>query len=87
MSHRSSLLDADEEGELSEALAECLPTMAQTLRSLERRLGMNVDDLIKIFALCKQCGKRYSMEEIENSRHPGCPRFLPGAEAPCSYPL
>ncbi|KAF8594300.1 hypothetical protein BDV93DRAFT_396469, partial [Ceratobasidium sp. AG-I] len=61
------------------------PTMAQSLRSLERRLGLNTDELIITFTLCQKCGTRYSPEQINNARNPGCSRYWNGLR--CDNPL
>ncbi|KAG8698740.1 hypothetical protein FRC08_005737 [Ceratobasidium sp. 394] len=82
-SHKSTLEDHAEAG----ALAEALPTMALTFRSLERQLGVNADEYLQIFALCKACGTRYSEEEVNEAPYPGCPYIRPGAEEPCGYPI
>ncbi|KAG8685879.1 hypothetical protein FRC09_014483, partial [Ceratobasidium sp. 395] len=86
-SHKYALEDAADEGTLSQELLECVPTMALTLRSLERRLGVNSDEHIVIFAMCKGCGARHSMAAINNARFPGCPHILPSTGERCGYPV
>ncbi|KAG8707575.1 hypothetical protein FRC09_001746 [Ceratobasidium sp. 395] len=86
-SHKYALEDAAEEGTLSQELLECVPTMALTLRSLERRLGVNSDEHIVIFAMCKGCGTRHSMAAVNNARFPGCPHILPSTGERCGYPV
>ncbi|KAF8594301.1 hypothetical protein BDV93DRAFT_565570 [Ceratobasidium sp. AG-I] len=85
LSHKLSLESAVDAGELAPEISDCLPTMAQSLRSLERRLGLNTDELIITFTLCQKCGTRYSPEQINNARNPGCSRYWNGLR--CDNPL
>ncbi|KAF8682495.1 hypothetical protein RHS04_02636 [Rhizoctonia solani] len=77
-SHKSSLLAlADLQGGAFPAdFAVQVHKMPTTLRSLERRLGLDFADLITIFPVCPDpdCGKRYTMEQLENLRTPQCIR-------------
>ncbi|CAE6472201.1 unnamed protein product [Rhizoctonia solani] len=50
--------------------------MPTTLRSLERRLGMDFSELITIFPVCPECGRRYSMEQLNDLRNPQCLRHV-----------
>ncbi|QRV88061.1 Transposase family tnp2 [Ceratobasidium sp. AG-Ba] len=72
-------LDAD--------LSEALESMAQTFRSLERKLGVSIDEHLKIYALCGGCGTRYTMDQINEAPEPGCPYISPGTDEPCLYQL
>ncbi|QRW09953.1 hypothetical protein RhiLY_08952 [Ceratobasidium sp. AG-Ba] len=83
LSHRLALEALPLDAELSEALE----TMAQSFRSLERKLGVSIDKHLKIYALCGSCGTRYTMDEINNAPEPGCPHVSPGADEPCLYPV
>ncbi|QRV80108.1 Transposase family Tnp2 protein [Ceratobasidium sp. AG-Ba] len=78
LSHRLALEALPLDAELSEALE----TMAQSFRSLERKLGVSIDEHLKIYALCGSCGTRYTMDEINNAPEPGCPHVSPGADEP-----
>ncbi|CUA74597.1 Protein CSF1 [Rhizoctonia solani] len=46
--------------------------MAQTIRTVERRLGVDTDTIIKTYTLCPKCGRRYSPEYIEDSDSAEC---------------
>ncbi|KAG8796200.1 hypothetical protein FRC12_003165 [Ceratobasidium sp. 428] len=61
--------------------------MAQTFRSLECKLGININNHLRIYALCKGCGTRYTMDEIDNAPQAGCPYVPPGTNEPCRYPV
>ncbi|KEP47373.1 transposase family Tnp2 protein [Rhizoctonia solani 123E] len=51
---------------------EDLENMAQTIRTVERRLGVSTDDIIKTYTLCPKCGRRYSPEYIKDSDSADC---------------
>ncbi|KAG9124509.1 hypothetical protein FRC07_011347 [Ceratobasidium sp. 392] len=89
LSHKSALeaLVGNLAGELAEALTNALPTMATTFRALVRRLGINLDDQLVIYALCKSCGTRYTMEDVSEAEDPGCPYVRPGEDEPCGCPV
>ncbi|KAG8746233.1 hypothetical protein FRC12_014343 [Ceratobasidium sp. 428] len=89
MSHKSTLeaLVGNLAGEFADTLRNALPTMATTFRALEKRLGINLDDQMVVYALCKDCGTRYTMDEIRDAEHPGCPYIGPGEEEPCGCPV
>ncbi|KAG8721874.1 hypothetical protein FRC08_009397 [Ceratobasidium sp. 394] len=60
---------------------EHVTKMAQTIGTVERRLGVNTDDLIITFTLCPVCKRRYSPEYIretdnEHCLNDGCPGIL-----------
>lgn len=85
LSHKLALEAAEDTGELPQALIDCMPQMAQTLRALERRLGLDIDEFIQVFTLCKKCGTRYSEEQIENAQDAGCSQDWDDAR--CDEPL
>ncbi|EUC53934.1 transposase family Tnp2 protein, partial [Rhizoctonia solani AG-3 Rhs1AP] len=85
LSYKAALLAQDSRGELSPELSQGLVQFPLTLRSLRRRLGMNVDRFIRIYALCPSCGTRYSMEEIDNMAGPECPKEWD--DEPCNVGL
>lgn len=76
---------AGDAGELAPEVAECLPTMAQSLRSLEQRLGLDTDGLVQKFTLCLKCGTRCSEDQIKNARSPSCTQYWTGTR--CNHPL
>ncbi|QRV98832.1 Transposase family tnp2 [Ceratobasidium sp. AG-Ba] len=60
---------------------EDVAKMAQTIRTAERRLGINLDSLIKVFTLCPVCKRAYSPEYIAGTEDvacasEGCPGIL-----------
>ncbi|CAE7227499.1 unnamed protein product [Rhizoctonia solani] len=79
-SHKSALLA------LLEIRADAFPAdfaiqvhkMPTTLRSLERRLGLDFSDLITIFPVCPEpnCGKRYTMEQLNELHDDQCIRHV-----------
>ncbi|KAG8740271.1 hypothetical protein FRC10_004526, partial [Ceratobasidium sp. 414] len=46
--------------------------MAQTIGTVERRLGVNTDDIITTFTLCPACKRRYSPEYIRETDNEHC---------------
>ncbi|KAG8716823.1 hypothetical protein FRC09_015154 [Ceratobasidium sp. 395] len=61
-----------------------IDNMPLTLRSLERRIGMDFSESITVYATCpiETCGKRYTLEQIRTLPHPRCIRHI--AEPRCS---
>lgn len=62
---------------------EELAKMAQTIRTAERRLGIDYSDIITTYTLCPKCGRRYSPTEIADRdannnlcANNGCPGIL-----------
>jgi hypothetical protein len=74
--HRDCLAALESRGELSEPLRARLPFFPLSLRALERRLGMDVNNIIKIYSLCPSCGVRRDMEFIDNAVNSACPRIV-----------
>ncbi|EUC53635.1 transposase family Tnp2 protein, partial [Rhizoctonia solani AG-3 Rhs1AP] len=50
--------------------------MPTTMRSLERRLGMDFSELVTIYPVCPECGKRYTMDELYALPRPQCQRYI-----------
>ncbi|KDN42383.1 hypothetical protein RSAG8_06874, partial [Rhizoctonia solani AG-8 WAC10335] len=73
-SHKSALL-AGVDLYPPEFTAE-VNTMPTTLRSLERRLGLDFSELLTIYPLCPECSKRYTMEELYALQNPQCLRHV-----------
>ncbi|QRV74708.1 Transposase family Tnp2 protein [Ceratobasidium sp. AG-Ba] len=55
-----------------EIQAEDIAKMAQTIRTAERRLGVNLEHIIKMFTLCPLCGRGYSPDYIAGAEHASC---------------
>ncbi|CAE6494534.1 unnamed protein product, partial [Rhizoctonia solani] len=72
LSHKLSLESAARVGVLPLELLEGLLKMPLSVRSLERRLGMDTTSSIRIYTLCEDCGTRYSPEQIKLAPHPRC---------------
>ncbi|KAI0046864.1 hypothetical protein FA95DRAFT_1493337, partial [Auriscalpium vulgare] len=53
-------------------LRDDLKNMAMTLRTVEKRLGVDPDDVLVYYALCPDCFKRYTLEAISKLRRPRC---------------
>ncbi|KAF8594344.1 hypothetical protein BDV93DRAFT_403094, partial [Ceratobasidium sp. AG-I] len=85
LSHKLSLEAGAETGELPAEILEALPKIPLSLRTLERRLGVDTDTLLINFTICTSCGKRYSPAQIEDAREPGCTRVI--GDDPCGNPL
>ncbi|CUA74382.1 UvrD/REP helicase [Rhizoctonia solani] len=51
---------------------EDLSKMAQTIGTVERRLGVDTDSLITTFILCPACSRRYSNEYIRQANNNTC---------------
>ena len=83
--HKMQFRMLEARGELPEHLRIRLPFFPETLRTLQNRLGMNIDDIIKIFALCPSCGTRYAMEYINRAPHHACIHLIAGEE--CGEPI
>ncbi|CAE6422366.1 unnamed protein product [Rhizoctonia solani] len=81
-SHKSSLLAVLDTaaGAFPEDFPNQVRKMPTTLRSLERRLGLDFTDLITIYPVCPDpdCGKRYTMEQMEALLDPQCTRRVDG---------
>ncbi|EUC63108.1 hypothetical protein RSOL_479490, partial [Rhizoctonia solani AG-3 Rhs1AP] len=77
-SHKLALEAAAQVGELPRDLLEGLIKMPLTIRSLERRLGMDTTWSICIYTLCEGCGTRYSPEQIKLAQHPRCTHLIGG---------
>jgi hypothetical protein len=73
------------QGELSQALQEGLARFPLTLRALQKRLGMNIDNYIRIYILCPSCGTRYTMATINGKAMSGCPHL--SGDKPCGVEL
>ncbi|QRV89136.1 Transposase family tnp2 [Ceratobasidium sp. AG-Ba] len=71
-SHKLSLESLVDIAHLPENLVGQLDSMPQTLRALERRIGMDFSDLVTTFVLCPKCGKRYTQEEMNALPDPQC---------------
>ncbi|KAF8598152.1 hypothetical protein BDV93DRAFT_512771 [Ceratobasidium sp. AG-I] len=83
--HKMEFQMLEARGQLSEELRLRLPFFPKTLRTLQNRLGMNINELFSIFALCPLCGTRYSMDHINRSDHPACTYSIAGKE--CREPI
>ncbi|QRW24938.1 Transposase family Tnp2 protein [Rhizoctonia solani] len=59
---------------LPQLLVEEIQQMPLTLRSLERRLGMDHSELIRIYPVCPEptCGRQYTMEQLYQLPNPQC---------------
>ncbi|EUC60268.1 transposase family Tnp2 protein, partial [Rhizoctonia solani AG-3 Rhs1AP] len=81
-SHKFSLLASSIFGGFPPELIVQIQNMPTTLRSLERRLGLDFSDLLIIYALCPDpnCGKRYTMEELNELPSPRCTRHVAGLQ-------
>ncbi|KAG8723734.1 hypothetical protein FRC09_002003 [Ceratobasidium sp. 395] len=55
-----------------EITPEHIAKMAQTIGTVERRLGVNTDDIITTFTLCPVCKRRYSPGYIRNTDNEHC---------------
>ncbi|CEL60097.1 similar to KIAA0564 protein [Rhizoctonia solani AG-1 IB] len=75
-SHKSLLLAGVTFGGFPAELVAQIHQMPTTLRSLERRLALDFSDLLTIYCLCPDCGKRYTMEEVNGLRTPQCTRHV-----------
>ncbi|KAG9118797.1 hypothetical protein FRC07_006509 [Ceratobasidium sp. 392] len=53
-------------------VVEDITKMAQTIGTVERRLGVNTDDMITTFTLCPICKRRYSPEYIRETNNEHC---------------
>ncbi|KEP46026.1 transposase family Tnp2 protein, partial [Rhizoctonia solani 123E] len=73
-SHKYALL-AGAEFYPDEFVAE-VNNMPTTLRSLERRLGLDFSDLLVTYPLCPECGKRYTMDELYALGNSQCLRHV-----------
>ncbi|EUC63661.1 transposase family Tnp2 protein, partial [Rhizoctonia solani AG-3 Rhs1AP] len=82
---RLALEDAADTGDLPQHIQDVLPKMAQTVRSLRHRLGVDTDDILQTYTLCTVCGKRYSADFIKNANTPDCPRLI--GDERCGNPL
>ncbi|KDN40631.1 hypothetical protein RSAG8_07960, partial [Rhizoctonia solani AG-8 WAC10335] len=85
LSHKLALEAAAQVGELPPGLLEGLLKMPLSVRSLERRLGMDTTRLIRIYTFCEECGTRYSPEQIRSAPHPRCTYTI--ADIECNTPL
>ncbi|QRV79872.1 Transposase family tnp2 [Ceratobasidium sp. AG-Ba] len=52
--------------------ANDLARIARTIRTVERRLGLDTKDLVTTFTLCPKCQKRYLPTQIASSDNPQC---------------
>ena len=52
--------------------AEDLSKMAQTIGTAERRLGINIDEIITVFTLCPKCKRRYDPGYILDTENDNC---------------
>lgn len=52
--------------------AEDLAKMAQTIRTAEKRLGVNNDSMITTYTLCPNCWRLYSPEDIITTENDSC---------------
>ncbi|KAG9096777.1 hypothetical protein FRC07_010878, partial [Ceratobasidium sp. 392] len=72
LSHKLTLLAQAARGELAPDLVAALARFPLTLRALERRLGLDTNHKIRIYALCLGCGTRYGPDYVENTDNPNC---------------
>ncbi|KAI0044811.1 hypothetical protein FA95DRAFT_1583620 [Auriscalpium vulgare] len=49
-----------------------LEKFARTQRTLERRLGVNTDDIIQVFYICNICWRMHNHEQVLNMDSPAC---------------
>ncbi|QRV71999.1 Transposase family Tnp2 protein [Ceratobasidium sp. AG-Ba] len=77
-SHKATLLAEARRGDFPAEYLARIQNMATTLRSLERRIGMDFADLITVYPLCPmpECGKRYTLEELNELPDPQCVRHV-----------
>ncbi|EUC60787.1 transposase family Tnp2 protein, partial [Rhizoctonia solani AG-3 Rhs1AP] len=85
LSHKLALDAAARVGELPPGLLDGLLKMPLSVRSLERRLGMDTTRSIRIYTFCEGCGTRYSPEQIRSAPHPRCTYVIGDYE--CDKPL
>ncbi|KAG8727092.1 hypothetical protein FRC10_006453, partial [Ceratobasidium sp. 414] len=85
MTHKTNFQMLEAHGLLPEDLRLRLPFFPETLRTLQYRLGMELESLIKIYAICSGCGTSYDMEFINAAPNPACPHLVAGKE--CAEPL
>ncbi|KDN34320.1 hypothetical protein RSAG8_12585, partial [Rhizoctonia solani AG-8 WAC10335] len=78
LSHKLALEAVAQIGELPLDLLEGLLKMPLSVRSLERRLGMDTTQSIRIYTLCEGCGTRYSPEQIKLVQRPRCTHMVGG---------
>lgn len=73
--NQQSLLSIAERnpGHNNELIQE-IRTMSISFKSIERQLGLHLDDLITTYSLCPSCGKRFTLEEIEDAPDSYCPQ-------------
>ncbi|QRV80645.1 hypothetical protein RhiJN_08660 [Ceratobasidium sp. AG-Ba] len=69
-SHKLSLESLTHIAPLPDDFLENIGKMPRTLRSLERRIGMDFSGLLTVYVLCPDCGKRYSPEHFANLHGP-----------------
>ncbi|KAI0040649.1 hypothetical protein FA95DRAFT_1647854, partial [Auriscalpium vulgare] len=50
-----------------------LEKFARTQRTLERRLGVNTDDIIQTFYICDVCWRMHTHEQVLKMESPSCP--------------
>ncbi|QRW10224.1 Transposase family Tnp2 protein [Ceratobasidium sp. AG-Ba] len=62
----------------AEVPLESIAKMAQTIKTVESRLGVNMDSFITTFTLCPSCGRRYSPEYLATTDEATC--LNPGCE-------
>ncbi|QRV79852.1 Transposase family tnp2 [Ceratobasidium sp. AG-Ba] len=51
---------------------EAVACMAQTMRTVENRLGVNTDNIITTYTLCPKCSRRYSADYIATTNNDVC---------------
>lgn len=83
-SHQLSLRATARAGVLPPPLLAQIEKMPRTLRALERRIGMDFSDLIVTYPICpiKDCGKRYTMDELNRLDNPQCTRQVADPQCP-----
>ncbi|QRW04592.1 hypothetical protein RhiLY_03591 [Ceratobasidium sp. AG-Ba] len=79
-SHKLSLESLTHIAPLPDDFLENIGKMPRTLRSLERRIGMDFSGLLTVYVLCPDCGKRYSPEHFANLHGPQCVQHHAGVQ-------
>ncbi|KZV63186.1 hypothetical protein PENSPDRAFT_758171 [Peniophora sp. CONT] len=77
IAQKNSLLDAlahVEDTEDTRKLRDDLAKMAMTLRSVEKRLGVDPDRYLVYYALCPTCWQRYPVSELDDLEMNRCTR-------------
>lgn len=74
--HKDFLISLDQRGILPEEIRAHLSRFPLTLRALQRRLGLEIDEYITTFSLCPKCGMRRVMDLINRLTDPECSRII-----------